>query len=823
MKNKVSRLLWPLSPLWLALLTLTLYAPALTGQGLPWGSDTLGHLMKVDYLAEQWTLGRFYPNLFPGWYLGIQLFRYYPPLPYYLLLPLYWLSGMQAASWFVAVCAWAGSLAFLRFERWFTRPAAFAAGAFFLLLPDTLRVSFAEGNLPRALAMSLFPWAVWVMLSLLQNPVSRRLRLGLAVLLALTVLSHAMMAAIGAAVLGLVALLAWLSGAASLRAMLTALAALVLGLLLSGWWLLPSLQGGITGLDARAMTEALAVVPWAQMLLPNLRQNPEGIYAGAALLWLVPLCLVWARPRPTFALALTLSGWLAISLSLPGVNALFNALPLSNLLWPLRFLSIGSALLLLAFFELLPRLSPAWLRWGLAALILLDFIPSLRLIFVRPANPAVLQVSQALKTGSGWRVAALEDSRLASPPSYFFSAQAGREQVFGWAYQGARTALNVASLNEARQFGHETYLLDRLNLYGVDDVLSLEGESPLGLEQAGFRAEAFSGLNLFSRPGGPRALGLEGRVLGIGRGAQNLAFLFPNLLLGPSEVVDSYSLEELSRWQAIYLSGFRWENQTQAENLLRQAADAGVKIVVDLTGVPPDPLAQIPHFLNVWGEPVFLDERPLTLSDGRSLPGLGSGANQWHALVPQGLAEEKLTASYLGQTAVVWGSQPAGRGAIDFIGFNLVYFAAQTRNPQVVELLRQLLPTDLTRAPAPIPVFELGNYRASADGYDFDVSVHRDSFILIPVAAHQGFQALENGRPLPALALENLVALRLPAGKHHLSLRFPLTGLAYGGTALSALSLLALTLWLWRGAGEKYEKDDFAAGSRRVPAGRSDG
>lgn len=800
MKN-ISDWLWRFSPLWLFLLTLAVYAPALTGSGLPWGSDTLGHLMKVSYLGQQIRQGVFYPNLFPGWYLGIQLFRYYPPLPYYLLLPFWQLWGLQAAGFFLAACAWLGSLAFLRFPPRLSRPAAFWAGAFFLLLPDTLRVSFTEGNLPRALAMGLFPWALFFLLAGLQNPASRRLRLGLILLLTLTVFSHAMMAAIGAAALGLLVLLLALTGATSWRACFSALFSLALGISLAGLWLLPSLQGGITGLDARAMTEALALISWAQMLLPNLRADLEAVYVGASLLWLAPLALALARPRPSYALALTLTGWLVVSLSLPGVNALFNALPLSNLLWPLRFLSIGSALLLLALAQTWPHLPAVWMRWTLLGLLLLDFSPSLRLIFVRPPDPALLQSVQAVEQNPGWRVAALEDSRLASPPSYFLTAQAGREQIFGWAYQGARTARNVAALNEARLLGHSDYLLDRLNLYGVDDVLSLEGEALPGLEAAGFRAQAFSGLRLFSRPGAPRALALEGRALGIGRGAQNLAFLFPNLLPGSSEVVDSYTLEELTRWPAVYLSGFTWNNQAQAETLLRQAADAGVQIVVDLTGVPPDPLAQIPHFLNVWGEPVFLDERPLTLSDGHSLPGLGQTGHLWHALAPQGLDEELLTVSYLGQAAVVWGRQAAGRGFINFIGFNLVYFAAQTRSPQALLLLRDIFPAPLTRATIPPQTLGLENYRPSANGYDFDVSLPRDTLILIPVAAHAGFQALETGHPLEALSLDNLVALRLPAGEHRLSLRFPPTGIFFAGLLLSFLSGLLVLGWLWRGAG----------------------
>jgi len=797
--------LWFFSPLILLALTIPVYAPILFSSGLPWGSDTLGHLMKVTYLDQQVRAGNFYPNIFPGWYLGIHLFRYYPPLPYYLLLPLYWLSGLAAASQFTAACAWLGSLAVLLFSRWLGRPAAFLAAALFLIAPDHLRVALAEGNLPRALATAFFPLTLYFLLRLLESP-ARRWQILLALAFTLTVLTHAMLAAIAAVTLGLVAVLAWIFGAASIKNAFTAILGMALGMALAGFWLLPSLQGGITGLDARAMTEALAVIPLAQLLTPNLRENMEGIYLGAALLLAAPLLLTLTRPRKTFAPALVITALLVTAISLPGVNAVFNSLPLSNLLWPLRFLGAASTLLIISALWLAARLPGFW-RWPLLltfALIALDFFPSLRLIFLRPLDASLEQAAAHLAQTPGWRIATLDESRLGSAPTYLLSAQAGREQVFGWAYQGAHTARNVAALNDALTQGHTEYLLSRLDLYGVDAALTLP-ETPLPLEAAGFTHQDFPRLTLYTRPGAPRAAILSERALGIGRGAQNLAYIFPGLTLGGSAVVDDYALDELTRYQAIFLSGFSWNNQSAAESLLRQAASAGVQVIVDLTGTPPDPLAQIPHFLDVWGEPIFLDAAPLTLSSGETLPGPGSSGQLWHAIVPQGLPVEQITAPYLGQTAALWGYQPVGAGKIWFIGFNLVYFAAQTRNAQTLAFLCEIFPSALTEF-SPPRFAPLKNYRAEANGYAFDVFLEDDALILIPVAAHDGFFVTENGQPLAAFALENLVALRLPAGNHALQIGFAPTGIYYAGALVSLLAWLVLMALVFRRPQRRIQK-----------------
>ena len=59
----------------------------------PWSSDAWGHLVKADYLGDQIDDGVYYPDLFPAWYSGQQLLRYFPPLSYYALVGLHEITG----------------------------------------------------------------------------------------------------------------------------------------------------------------------------------------------------------------------------------------------------------------------------------------------------------------------------------------------------------------------------------------------------------------------------------------------------------------------------------------------------------------------------------------------------------------------------------------------------------------------------------------------------------------------------------------------------------------------------------------------------------
>jgi uncharacterized membrane protein len=617
----------------------------------PWASDTQGHLHKVEYLRGNLDQGIFSPQILPNWYMGMQFMRYYPPLPYYLLVLLHYLTlnSISAANWFIMLCALGGGLSWLLYRRWIGLLPAMLGGILFLFLPDNIRVAMAEGNLPRVLATALLPLTIYLLLRSLEKTGTIWHRFGLALCFAVVVLSHAMMAAIYAVCCGLILLFVWLKRTTTLQRAVHAVLFIVLGIMLSAWWLLPSFYGGITNLDSSAMTEALAVFPLTDYLNPGLRNgNPEAVYIGLALLALSVASLWVYREYRGYTTALTFTGCFGVLITTSGFNQFFNALPLHNLLWPLRFLGIASFVLLLALMWSLhgwKNISPA-VVFTVVAILAIDGSGSFFLIGLRPVDPDVDQISQRLSLTNGWREATLDLSRLGSGPSLSFSTVGDREQLFGWAYQGARTAKTVAALNEAIELGFPEYLLDRLDIFGTDDVVLLN-ELPNaeqiadGLQQEGY-LKVCSGqrVDLYHREGHPRALVADWETLGIGHGAQNLAYLFPNLILGTSTGVDDYDLEYLLGYKTILLSGFDWHDRGKAERLVEQVARNNVRVIIDLTGVKADPFARIPKFLNVWGEQAILSPEPVQVFSPEkqyTLDGFGQYSQLWHSHMLQGL------------------------------------------------------------------------------------------------------------------------------------------------------------------------------------------
>ena len=611
----------------------------------PWSSDAWGHLIKADYLLEQIEQGDWYPDLFPQWYNGQQMLRYYAPLPYYGLAGLLPVSAdtFAAGNWFLFLAALGGGLSMLLFARRFGLVFATIGGIMLLLLPDNIRVAFAEGNLPRVLAASLLPAMFFFYLNLLTGERYRKLSfVGTAVLVSLTILSHAMMGAIFGACMALFAIVYWLIAGGSVKHVGLAILAIFTGALLAGWWLLPSLTGGITDLNVEAASEALARFPWNVSFNPLLRlSNKEAYYIGAS--FLIPLILLMFYWRRVDGLvkSLFVASFITLLISSTLFNDLYDALPFHQLFWPVRFMSFTGFILVLSSIALLSNMwrlsgpreqsTGRFVVAGLVLVVLLDFWQSAPLIRTRDVPPEVQQVAELLSESDGWRVATADLSQLGSSPSYLFSTVGGKEQVYGWAYQGAITSPVLAMINQAIEKGFPAFAIDRLERLGTDTIVVLNTtpqttykispEFRQALPEAGYEVR-FRGsrVNVYQRDGAPRVYKADTSIFAIGSGAQNLALLFPEVLAATDTTLDNYSLDFLSEFDTIVLTGFDWKDKEKAEEMVRELASRGHRILIDLTGSPVEVFSRIPEFLDVYGERVLLTERPL-LSFGETMNG----------------------------------------------------------------------------------------------------------------------------------------------------------------------------------------------------------
>lgn len=778
----------------------------------PWGSDTWGHLFKAEFLYAEIKDGRPFPSFFAWWYNGCPLFRYWAPLPYYALVFFRALSGsiFTAANHFIFTCALAGGLSWLVLTpRMGLLPATFC-GIIWSIWPDNARVALSEGNLPRALATALLPLLFAFFLKTVEEG-DRRAFLGVALLAQVSVLCHAMIAAVYVFSLSSFALLLFLFGGCTLKGALRGTGALAAGMVTAAWWLLPALKGGLAGMGKEAAAGGVQFIPALVSFNPLVRfTDPEAFYWGPGVLACAAIIICrWRSCRP-WVKALGALGVFLVLITFPSFEPVHRLLPFSYLLWPLRFSSVASFALLAGAFALLSRLpwsrvTSAALPLGLFVLLLLDGWLSLRVLAVTRSEPyLIVRAAASLKDTPGWRVATLDLSRFGSAPSYYFTAFSAREQVFGWAWQGAATASNLVLLNTALEHGHYPYLFRSLIYLGATDLLVKEdlikkpGQFAALARAAGYEEQAyFGGVSHWHGSSAPYLVLKADKGLVVGRHAGTYALLFPELEVGRSRFIDDYKPEELARHPVLILAGAGWHSREKAEKLVTDYARSGGRVVVDLTGFPKEVLAKQPRFLGVWGEEITLYNAMSVLEGGvpRELAPFAAEHRVWKCVVPHGLDEVTLGLEYFGREAALYGFKEVEGARIAFLGANLAYHAYLTGDPEATALLEKIVGMKASFARPEMVALE--DYRIKPDGYLLTYSLNEDRRAVLPVAALEGMEARLDGKPLQLESFENLILLDLPAGRHAVELSLKEPPVYMWGKMLAAAGLLLLLLYLF--------------------------
>lgn len=310
------------------------------------------------------------------------------------------------------------------------------------------------------------------------------------------------------------------------------------------------------------------------------------------------------------------------------------------------------------------------------------------------------------------RVAILDNSMMGSFPSYYFSEKMDETALpysFGWAYQGAATIKGIVSINEAIEYGFPAYAFDRLVELGNDVVIlskqhaNIKEEDWDAVERAaeacGYEKVDENEENILYQLTQIPETGQFGTVtiyhnLAIGEEAQYICYLYPDYKYGHSNVIEDYSLEELCQYQKIYLSGFQYDDKEQAEKMLSQAAAKGVEIYIDMQHIPENKLTGKTEFMDVYAQFVqFTEKFPIMETANGSQFKLNfrtSGYDVWNTVYISGLDHVERQTQYDTKTNLAyWGYDQDEN--IHFIGFNPVYYYVNTKNPELLVFLQEML------------------------------------------------------------------------------------------------------------------------------------
>lgn len=683
----------------------------------PLGIDIHGHLFKSDLMYTEILKGNFYPLFTELWYNGVQPFRYWAPLPYYCLAFLQLLTRgdvMNAYLGFVWLSFSVGGIGWLLFSRKLRRPwlGMFFAITWFLL-PDNMRVFFYEGNLPRMFIAMLLPYIFYCLWQFVCYK-RKKMIFPLIALMPLAILGHLMIAAmigVASAIFLLIYAIAnkrWTESIQALVAMLFTFA-------VSGIWVFPALIGGLTSMGSEA-AEKIIVRTSADLrisLNPFLRVGGDMIafYIGLSLflIALIGLLLSNRKSIPGFSTLLIFSIG-----STSFVALLIFRLPFGQYFWAIRFLPIVYALFLISLLEW--KTLKKIILFIMCSLILFDIIPSLHLYNFDqnmdiPATHEVIPKSMdeylfsEAKSITQNRVSLMDLSLFGSMPSYAFGTLAPQTSyVFGWAWQGAVTAPNIAYLNEALEMKNYLYMFDRNLELGADTVI-VNSEPVL---KSGSVTDLFAAADkvgyslidqteyawLFSYPvDSTFGVIAQYECLAIGTTAALVPGILPYYHPGDKLYIDDYTVDELIKYKKIYLSGFFYNDRKNAEDLVREIADAGVQVFIDMSRIPADPLTNRMTFLDI-------DAQPITFTN--IFPNLMTEDTVVH---PKPFAEDYVTWNtvYLNGLSDVSGyawfeNSPRldfiGTGEnkeITFIGFNILFHAYMAQDYSVKGILNSVM------------------------------------------------------------------------------------------------------------------------------------
>lgn len=766
----------------------------------PSGNDIWGHLFKSEIMYENIKKGNLYPLYESSWYNGIQLYRYWAPLPYYLMALLIFISGgslIMAYYLFAGISLFFGGVPFILMGRRGGKPymgISFALLWFFM--PENFRVFFCEGNLPRMLTGVIIPYLIYFLWRYLREGKKAALP-GIVLTTAMITLSHVMIAAMAGVGAFLFLLFDYFKNK-KLGRSVRILWSMVCGIMITGIWLLPALSGGMVSMNPEAGSKVMESLMYNLSVSLNPMNRISGItdtfYYGIAVTFLSVAGILLAQNKKKAGFILSL---VILLLTTPALLPILRKMPMNQLFWMMRFATIVYGFFFLSMLE--------WkslkVRYGALAVILLiaDCVPSFLFDrYLTEASENAVVNTKEVKEMTVQRAALMDLSSLGSYPSYELCRGEGAvDYTYGWAWQGAATSENIVMLNTALENEAYVYLFDRCLELGNDTVLVFKQyigkkgktceDLMAGAEASGYFKAAETEVAYIFKKDTPKSFGTvtEYHGLAVGSYANIMTLYYPGFTEGNSDYVDDYTLEELCSYKTLFLSGFSYRDREKAEKLLRDASDKGVKVVLDMTHVPADDKTKQQTFLGITTMPVTFHKRfPMLYYNDREilLREFSEDNALWNTGYLTGNMDITGRFSYEGEELVFSGVDSTHNN-ICYLGLNLMYHATETGDEEALSVMTELFGIPVEQLP--LRKLVALEYEADAEGLTIKAEGGYEKAVINTTLAYQDI--FDSDRPIERQ--NNL--LKTASGETRITFHYPLLK---PGIAVSLLGLLMVVI-----------------------------
>ena len=677
----------------------------------PSGSDTMYHVYRGDYVYNAIKSGNWYPLYDPSWYNGVEILRYWSPLPAYVMAFCQYLAG---GSQFGAYLFYIGGVCFLGACAWpfigrgFNRPYLGAfIGLLWFFIPNNLYALFVEGNLARSLGMIILPIFIYAVYKYFDSQ-----KTGYLLLITLSLLLIAMCHA-GYAVMVLVAVIIYGIIYCVQNKRIIALSDVIISMVLSfviyGIWLI-----GVFRIGKPSLYNTENVVNFFQSLwksvnpVQRLLDNNASFYFGFAVMFIAIFGIVFGYKKSRTGF---IAGLVILFLTTNVAFVVLRYLPGSQYMWMLRFISIAICMVLMSFLAWDTLKKPLVIL--LCVLLVADVIPSVSLItgshnYASPQDRFASKQDETLiteaQTVTKQRLAVLDESTLESTGAWLVSDYNNPvPSSYGAGREAADTIDNIVNINNALANGRFRYVFDRCLELGNDSVLVklslLEqyDEDLQDLESAanavGYKCVDKNSDYILYHMETPESWGVVSsyRAIAIGSGAVGISMQFPAVETADSDNLNDYTYEELSGYKEVFLNGFTYNDKETAEDLVIRLSRAGVKVIIYADGIPQDKRTHSQNFLGVTCSSItFHNGYPdMDTRIGMIYPDMfPQGHTTWNTV-------------YLDGLDTVWGTFYDNGLNLDFYGtvkndniimtgLNLTYFYSLTDDESVGQLLSNM-------------------------------------------------------------------------------------------------------------------------------------
>jgi len=806
---------------------------------IPITADGTGHMAKVQYIANCLAQGKI-PSWFPAWYNGATATQYYPPLSYYLMVPIYWITN-NAVLTFKINCisvmfigglgVWA--FCYKKIGKWcgLVGIVAFCLQSFFT---ESL---YGAGVVAQGPIFAMMPWFLLLLLECAEKPT--RLNFSLSTILAaLLILSHAMHAFMVCICTLAVLFIFVLFKKISFKNFFITACTIGFAGVLTAFWSIVGATGlenaGIPLLLPEASMYYTATLDWFTHINPAVFHYSIAISIMSIIsigIFIYSSFKKYNNDNQNFYCLAAIFITIFTTIFSFGMHIpIYKYLPMATSMVPGRILSFtavtGAIASAYAIYMLWSFKNLKVINKIIVVVMLLSMLINMnpyKLTFGVTSSKSFDAMTKYLDTkSSAFDKGRYEWVGAVSCTETFFPLQYGFNTGDGWNIEGTPHNRTIWNFNIAFTIDEYDYVVKQLAYWNVRNLLLFQGysgirdklASDMDFKEVPINRSAYS-LYISDRPSSYFLKDSRNAIV-IGKGILGIALTFPYITQGTEGSILDYSFEELSKYKTIYLCEPEITTITQKnmlEKLITQLVNNGANIIIesipsrsfDIFGVHiTDETIETTPTLELTEDCPWNLENTLALNNNR----IGIARSIY------GL--DKVYANFVQKSGkmqnAVLGSKKVGKGNVVFLGAHLSQYldavnvrnygikegdTTVSQNSEIVKKLYEKIFDSLGVSKTFLPeTFDVTSSNWDYQGGSFSYNNDTPQNVTVSVTYAPRWSAKVDGKEIEVGHRENLITVDLPAGNHKVELHYGVTIYGKIGYAISCIGFVFFILYI---------------------------